>query len=102
MAVEISKVRKPHPLISTIERVLAPGTFIAYGRSWDFMHSLHEVKDRLGAMVKTGQAREAIELYDMFLAGCYDKAGKSKYYHFALEHLRTAKRLYGKLGEHAE
>jgi hypothetical protein len=30
------------------------------------------------------------------------EAGKSKYYSFALEHLRTAKRLYEKLGEHAE
>jgi uncharacterized Zn finger protein len=30
------------------------------------------------------------------------KAGKSKYYNFALEHLRTAKRLYDNLGGHKE
>jgi hypothetical protein len=30
------------------------------------------------------------------------KAGKSKYYSFALEHLRMAKRLHEKLGDSAE
>ena len=38
------------------------------------MRNLDEVKDRLDAMVKAGRARQAVELYEAFLAGCYDKA----------------------------
>ncbi len=71
---KMSKAKRVKPLIQAIEGALAPGTFIAYGRSWDFVLSLDEVKDRLDAMVKAGQARQAVELYETFLAGCYEKA----------------------------
>lgn len=70
----MGKAKRVHPLIQAIEGALAPGTFIAYGRSWDFVRNLDGVKDQLDAMVKAGQARQAVDLYETFLAGCYDKA----------------------------
>lgn len=70
----MNKARTLHPLIQVIERALAPGTFVAYGRSWDFVRSLDDVKNRLDVMVKAGEARKAVELYETFVAGCYDKA----------------------------
>jgi uncharacterized Zn finger protein len=70
----MSKPKKLHPLVRTIEQSLAPGAFIAYGRSWDFVRNLDGVKDQLDAMVKADRARQAVELYETFLAACYDKA----------------------------
>jgi hypothetical protein len=63
-----------YPLMQAIEQSLAPGVFIPYGRSWDFVRNLDGVKEQLDAMVKAGRARQAVELYETFLAGCYDKA----------------------------
>lgn len=38
------------------------------------MRNLDGVKDQFDAMVKAGRARQAVELYETFLAGCYGKA----------------------------
>lgn len=70
------KAKRTHPLVHAIEQALTPGTFIAYGRSWDFVRSLERLKDQLDAMAKAGQARQAVDLYEVFLAGCYDKVGE--------------------------
>ena len=72
----MGKARRTHPLIPVIERSLAPGTFIPYGRSWDFVRDLEKVKNQLDATVKAGEARDAVDLYEVLLAGCYDKANE--------------------------
>ena len=70
------KAKRTNPLVLVIERSLAPGTFIPYGRSWDFVRGLEKIKDQIDATVKAGEARDAVELYEVFLAGCYDKANE--------------------------
>jgi hypothetical protein len=72
----MAKAKRTHPLVQVIERFLAPGTFISYGRSWDFVRDLEKVKNQIDALVKAGDARQAVELYELFLAGCYDKANE--------------------------
>ncbi len=72
----MGKAKRTHPLVEAIERSLAPGTFIPYGRSSDFVRDLERVKSQLDAMVEADEARQAVGAYETFLAGCYDKAGE--------------------------
>ena len=61
-------------MISELERALELGEFIPYNHSWDFVRSLEDVKHKVDALVKEGQAERAVSLYEIFLAGCYEKA----------------------------
>ena len=61
-------------LISVLECALDPGEFIPYNRAWDFVRDLENVKDKIDALVKDGQAERAVSLYEIFLSGCYEKA----------------------------
>ena len=70
----MSKRRRAEPLIQTVERALDPGRFVSYGASWRFAQQLEEVKSDLDALVEAGEAQRAVDLYELFLAGCYDKA----------------------------
>ncbi len=70
-------MRKPNgkaDLESAIEAALRPGEFIPYGQSWNFVSRLEEVKGRLDGLLAGGEAARACELYELFLAGCYEKA----------------------------
>jgi len=62
------------PLATAIERALDFGRFVSYGQSWDFVGELDRVKDELDALVGQGEAERAVSLYELFLAGCYEKA----------------------------
>ena len=68
--------KKPDPLISELEHALDPGEFIPYDRSWDFVQTLENVKHKVDALVKDGQADRAVSLYEIFLAGCYEKVNE--------------------------
>jgi hypothetical protein len=70
----VGKRKKSDPLISELEFALDLGEFISYNRSWDFVRSLEEVKHKIDALVKEGQAERAVSLYEIFLSGCYEKA----------------------------
>ncbi|MBN2562235.1 MAG: hypothetical protein JXQ75_15025 [Phycisphaerae bacterium] len=72
----MGKAKRRHRLVEAIERSLAPGTFISYGRSADFVRNLEQVKSQLDALAASGDVRESVGLYETFLAGCYDKAGE--------------------------
>jgi hypothetical protein len=72
----VGKRNKADPLISVLERALAPGEFIQYNRSWDFIQGLEEVKHKIDALVKDGQAERTVSLYELFLSGCYEKANE--------------------------
>jgi hypothetical protein len=60
-------------MVNVIERALNPGAFISYKQSWDFMLDLGRTKDRLDTLASDDPER-AVELYELFLSGCYDKA----------------------------
>ena len=70
----MGKRKKSDPLISVLERALDLGEFISYNRSWDFVRDLEDVKQKIDALVKDGQAERAVSLYEIFLSGCYEKA----------------------------
>jgi len=61
------------PLVKMIEQALAPGRFISYGQSWQFVEQLEEAKNAVDALAKCGEAKRAVSLYELFLAGCYEK-----------------------------
>ena len=61
-------------MILELEKALDLGEFVSYNRSWDFVQSLEEVKHKIDALVKEGQAERAVSLYELFLSGCYEKA----------------------------
>ena len=62
------------PLISRIELVLDLGQFISYNQSWDFVHDLEDIKNKIDDLMESGEADRAVRLYEMFLSGCYEKA----------------------------
>jgi hypothetical protein len=72
----MGKRKTNEALAGMIETALRPGDFISYGRSWDFVRSLEETKGRLDGLLAAGEADQAVALYEIFLAGCYEKAGE--------------------------
>ncbi|UCE08291.1 MAG: hypothetical protein JSW07_09830 [bacterium] len=70
----VKKRKKSDSLVSAVERALDLGEFISYERSWDFVRSLEDVKYKIDALVKDGQTKRAVNLYEIFLSGCYEKA----------------------------
>jgi hypothetical protein len=70
----MAKRRKADPLIQAVERALDPGRFVSYRASWEFVRQLEEVKSALDGLVETGEAEQAVHPYELFLAGCYEKA----------------------------
>ena len=61
------KRKKSDPLISVLESALDLGEFVSYNRSWDFMKDLEDVKHKIDALVKDGEAEHAVSLYKLFL-----------------------------------
>ena len=61
-------------LAETIEAALCLGKSIGYNQSREFIGSLEGVKKQLDGLLADGQARRACELYEIFLAGCHEKA----------------------------
>ena len=70
----MGKRKKTDPLILAFERALDLGEFIPYNLSWEFIRSLEDVKHKIDALMKDGQAERAVSLYEIFLSGCYEKA----------------------------
>ena len=67
------KRRHQDPLLTEIEHGLRPGSFVSYNDIFDFTRDLHEVETKVAALVVNGEAERAVGLYEVFLAGCYDK-----------------------------
>ncbi|HOW70627.1 MAG TPA: hypothetical protein PKY77_08505 [Phycisphaerae bacterium] len=72
----MAKAKKPDPLMTAIEHALFPGQFIPYGQMFHFAEGLDLAKNQVDALVKQGQSQRAVDLYEVFLSGCYDKAGE--------------------------
>lgn len=61
-------------LAKEIEWILAPGEFVSYSEAWSFIQELEDMMGKLHEFVDNGEAEKAVPLYEIFLAGCYDKA----------------------------
>jgi hypothetical protein len=72
----MGKRKTREDLAGAIEAALRLGEFISYNRSWSFVRELEEVKGLLKGLLAGGQADRATDLFGIFLAGCYEKAGE--------------------------
>ncbi|HOZ49895.1 MAG TPA: hypothetical protein PK468_25055, partial [Candidatus Hydrogenedentes bacterium] len=70
----MSKQRKKDPLLKAIEHALDLGQFVSYKQTWDFVNNLDRIKDQINALVDEGEAERAVRLYELFVAGVYEKA----------------------------
>lgn len=66
-------LKKKNPLLLVIEQSLDCGRFIPYRANWAFVEGLERVKSQIDNLVKQGDAVRAVSLYELFMAGCYDK-----------------------------
>src|SRR2546423_1706477 len=61
-------------LEQAIEQVLQPGQFIHYNAGWSFVSGLETVVAQIDALIAHGEAARAVTVYELFIAGCYEKA----------------------------
>lgn len=64
------------PLALVVEGALLPGQFIRYDRAFEFVRGLEKVKSQIDVLLGHREAERAVGLYEVFLAGCYEKAGE--------------------------
>ncbi len=67
------KKKETDSIINAIHHNLKLGDFISYGRSWNFVSDLGKVKNEIDDIASNDPSR-AIALYEVFLAGTYEKA----------------------------
>ena len=61
------------PIEQAMELALRLGNFIDYGASWSFVSGLKEVERDIEKLPGAEPDR-AVDLYETFVAGCYEKA----------------------------
>lgn len=70
----MSKRKNDDPLVRSIESALNLGQFVSYNHSWRFVQDLEEIKSKIDALLEQNQAQRALNLYEVFISGCYEKA----------------------------
>ena len=65
--------RRRDPIDHAMELALRLGDFIDYGAAWSFVTGLEEVEVQIEKLLHDEPDR-AIDLYETFVAGCYEKA----------------------------
>ncbi len=65
--------RRRDPIDHAMELALRLGDFIDYGAAWSFVTGLEEVEGQIEKLLHDEPDR-AIDLYETFVAGCYEKA----------------------------
>ena len=65
--------REPDPHEDAIESALHPGYFVSSRAGFEFVADLEAVAADVATLVDSAPAR-AVELYEVFLAGCFEKA----------------------------
>ena len=73
MLLPMNKTGKADPLVAEIQRELMPGRFVRHDEMSDFTLNLDRMDQRLGALVKGGEAERAVRLYELLLSGMYAK-----------------------------
>ena len=66
-------MKNSDPLIIVLERALDCGTFIHYRATSDFIEGLGSVKSEIDNLVRNGEAKRAVKLYEIFMAGFDEK-----------------------------
>jgi len=66
--------KRKHEFEKVIEDVLIPGVFIGWRDIWEFVESIEAVRKRISSLIKEGDAGRAVELFEIFIAGCYEKS----------------------------
>jgi len=69
----VQRRRRRDPIEQAMELALRLGDFIDYGTSWTFVSGLEEVERDIEKLLSAEPAR-AVDLYETFIAGCYEKA----------------------------
>jgi hypothetical protein len=64
---------KAHPLIKEIKSAMMLGQFIPYGDMSEFVQDLESIEKKLEVMAGRDGNHVAVELYETFLAACYEK-----------------------------
>ena len=66
--------RRKDELEQAIEDALAPGVFVDYHASSDFVDDAELVRAKLVALIEKGEGTRAVALLETFIAGCYEKS----------------------------
>ncbi|MEA2080397.1 MAG: hypothetical protein U9P00_11170 [Pseudomonadota bacterium] len=69
----VKRRRRRDPIDHATELALRLGDFVDYGATWSFVTGLKEVEGQIGKLLHHEPER-AIDLYETFIAGCYEKA----------------------------
>jgi tetratricopeptide (TPR) repeat protein len=65
--------RAEDPLVADIRSALMPGRFVRWNEVSGMVSNLDRVQGRVEALVKAGEAKRAVGLYEIFLSGVYAK-----------------------------
>jgi len=66
--------RRNDNLQRAVESALAPGVFIGYRESWDFVELFEAVRAEIVSLIEKDEAGRAVALLEIFIAGCYEKS----------------------------
>lgn len=69
----VKRGRRRDPLEQAMELALQLEDFIDYGAAWSFVMELEEVEEQMEKLL-LDEPERAIDLYETFIAGCYEKA----------------------------
>ena len=61
------------PLVAEIRHALMPGRFVKWDAVSGLVENLDQVRERVEASVKAGEAKRAVRLYEVLLTGVYAK-----------------------------
>ncbi|MFC1452665.1 DUF6880 family protein [Verrucomicrobiota bacterium] len=67
------RTKQRDSLLIEVRQELMPGRFVRYDDMFDFGRHLHQVEEKIAALVENGEAERAVGLYEVFLAAAYDK-----------------------------
>ena len=65
--------RKKDDWIKKLESTLRLGDFIRYNECWDYVSDLESLLGEFIDLLDQGEPELAVELFELFLSGCYEK-----------------------------
>ncbi len=69
----VKRGRRRDAIDHAMERALRLGVFIDYGAAWSFVTQLEEIAEQIAQFLPK-ESERAVDLYETFIAGCYEKA----------------------------
>lgn len=65
--------RRKDEFEQALEGALAPGEFVSYHASSDFVDAVEAVRAKLTPLLKKGEGARTVPVLETFVAGCYEK-----------------------------